>query len=140
MYVRNAHVCTNMSDVQETDFSFTVLRKLKSFLYASLIMDGIHALILWDLVIEVFHSVLSRTDGPKREPRRNSSAVVKPNMPNPISIRHANVISTNIDHIPSNTTHSGSSAMLSVFEDNAVIKMLIKSRRPTNEHSPTELL
>ena len=27
----------------------------------------------WDLVIEVFHSVPNRTDGPKREPRRNPS-------------------------------------------------------------------
>ena len=32
-------------------------------------MDGITALTLWDLVIEVFHSVPKRTDGPKRELR-----------------------------------------------------------------------
>ena len=32
-------------------------------------MDGFPALTLWDLVIEVFHSVPNRTDGPKREPR-----------------------------------------------------------------------
>ena len=32
-------------------------------------MDGIPALTLWDLVIEIFHSVPNRTDGPKREPR-----------------------------------------------------------------------
>ena len=31
-------------------------------------MDGIPALSLWDLVIEVFHPVPNRTDGPKREP------------------------------------------------------------------------
>ena len=36
---------------------------------AGLRMDGISALDLWDLVIEVFHSVPNRTDGPKREPR-----------------------------------------------------------------------
>ena len=35
---------------------------------AGLRMDGIPALTLWDLVIEVFHSVPNRTDGPKREP------------------------------------------------------------------------
>ena len=33
-------------------------------------MDCIPALTFWDLVIEVFHSVPNRTDGPKREPRR----------------------------------------------------------------------
>ena len=49
--------------------------------------------------------------------------------------RHTNVSSTNIDHFPSNTTHSGSSAMLYVFEDNeAVIKMIVKSRSPTMRH------
>ena len=46
-----------------------------------------------------------------------------------------NVIPTNIEHIPSNTMHSGASAMLYVFEDNeAVIKMMIKGRSPTIRH------
>ena len=84
---------------------------------AGLRMDGIPALTLWDSVIEVFLSVPNRTDGPKREPWRNPSAVVKPNMHNSTPIKHTNVIPTNIDHIPSNTTHSGSSAVLYVFED-----------------------
>ena len=95
-------------------------------------MDGIPA---WELVIEVFHSVPNRTDGPKREPWRNPSAVVKPNMHNSIPIKHTNLIPTNIDHIPSTTTHSGSCLVLYVFEDNeAVIKMIIKARIPTMRH------
>ena len=98
---------------------------------AGLRMDGIPALTLWDLVIEVLHSVPNRTDGPKKEPWGNPSAVVKPNMHNPIPIKHTKVIPTNIDHIPSNTTHSGSSATLYIFEDNeAVIKMIIKGNSP----------
>ena len=102
---------------------------------AGLRMDGIPALTLWDSVIEVFHSELNRTEGPKREPRRNPSAIVKANMHNPIPIEHTNVIPTNIDHIPSNTTHSGSSAMLSVFDHNeAVIKMIIKGQSPIMRH------
>ena len=41
----------------------------------------------------------------------------------------------NKKQIPSNTTDSGSSAMLCVFEDNeAVIKMIIKGRSPTMRH------
>ena len=56
-------------------------------------------------------------------------------MHNPIPIKHTNVIPTNIDHIPSNTTNPGSSAMLYVFEDNeSVIKMIIKGRSPTMRH------
>ena len=87
------------------------------------------------LVIGIFHFVPKRTDGPKRDPRGNSSAVVKPNMHNAIPIKHTNGIPTNIDHIPSNTMHSGSSAMLYVFEDNeAEIKMIIKGRSPTMRH------
>ena len=58
-------------------------------------------------------------------------------MHNPITIKHTNVIPTNIDHIPSNTVHSGSSAMLYVFEDNeAEIKMMIQGRIPTMRHVP----
>ena len=74
------------------------------------------ALTLWDLVIEVFHSVPNRTYGPKRELRWNSSAIVKSNMHNSIRIKHTNVIPKNTDHIPSNTKNSDSSATLYVFE------------------------
>ena len=104
-------------------------------LNAGLRMDGILALSLWDLVIEAFHSVPNRTDGPKRELWGNLSAVVKPNMHNSIPIKHTNVIPTNIDHIPSNTTHSGPGVMLYVFEDNeAIVRMIIKGRSPTMRH------
>ena len=42
---------------------------------------------------------------------------------------------TNIGHVPSSGTHSGSSAMLFVYEDNEpVIKMIIKGRSPTMRH------
>ena len=53
-------------------------------------------------------------------------------MHNPIPIKHTNVIPTNIDHIPPNTTHSDLSAMLYVLE--AVIKMIIKGPSPTMRH------
>ena len=72
---------------------------------------------------------------PKESHAETPSAIVKPNMRKPISIKHTNVIPTNIDHNPSNTTYSGSSAVLYVFEDNeAVIKMIIKGRSPTMRH------
>ena len=71
----------------------------------------------------------------ERELLWNPSAGVEPNMHNPIPIKHTNVIPTSIDHIPSNTTHSDSGAMLYVFEDNeAVIKMIVKGRSPTMRH------
>ena len=98
---------------------------------ASLRMDGIPALTFWNLVIEIFHSVPNKIEQPKREPRVNPSAVVKPNMDNPIQCKHTNVIPTNIDNVPSNTKNSDFHAMLDVFEDNeAAIKMIIKGRSP----------
>ena len=102
---------------------------------AGLRMDRIPALDLWDLVIEVFHSVPNRTEGPKRELRVKLSAIVESNMHNTIPIKDTNVIPTDIDNIPSNRKNSESSAMLHVFEDNeAVIKMIIRGRSPTMRH------
>ena len=61
-----------------------------------------------------------------------------------IPTTHTNLDLTKIDHVPSSVTHSGSNAMLYVFEDNeAVIKMIRKGLSPHNEdmcQEPTELL
>ena len=113
----------------------TVLENQKSFFSMEVYAWMAFPLDLSDLVIEVFHSALNRTNESKRESRGNPSAVVKPNMHNPIPIKHTNVIATNIDHIPPNTSHSVRSALLFVFEDNeAVIKMIIKGRSLTMMH------
>ena len=98
-------------------------------------MDGIPALTLWDLVIEICHSVPNKIEQPKEEPQGDPLQAIKPNMHNLIQCKHTNVISTNIDHVPSNTKNSDSSAMLYVFEDNeVVIKMIIKGRSPSMRH------
>ena len=104
---------------------------------AGLRMDGIPARDLWDLVIEVFHSSPNQTNKTKdvREPLRNLSATPQSNMRKQIPTTNTIVDLTNIDHVPSSGTHSGSSAILYVFEDNeAVIKMIIKGRSPTMRH------
>ena len=52
-----------------------------------------------------------------------------------IPTKHINLDSANIDPVPSNSKHSGSSAMLCVFVDNeAVIKMIVKGWSPTISH------
>ena len=137
MYFRKSHVCANKLDVQETkgsDSHCSTEHEIIS-LDAGLRMDGIPALAVWDLVLEVFHAEPNKADGPKREPWRNPSPITKSNMHNSIPIKNTNVIPTNIDHIPSNTMYSDSSAVLYVFDGNeALIKMIIKSRRPTIRH------
>ena len=82
---------------------------------AGLRIDDIPSLTLWDKVIEICHCAPHKIVQPKGETR---CRLTKPNMHNPIQCRHNNVIPTKIDHIPPNTTHSGPSAMLCVFEDN----------------------
>ena len=104
---------------------------------ADLRMDGIRALHLWDLVIEVFHSSPNQTNKTKhvKEPRGNLSATLQSNMRKPIPTTNTNPDLTNIDHVPSSGTHSGSNTMLYVFEDNeAVIKMIIKGRSHPMRH------
>ena len=104
---------------------------------AGLRMDGIPALDLWDLVIEVFHSSPNQTNKTKdvKESRRNLSANHQQNMRKQIPTTHNNLDLINIDHVPSNGTHSGSNAVLYVFEDSeAVIKIIIKGRSPTMRH------
>ena len=98
---------------------------------AGLRMDGLHALDLWDLVTEVFHSSANQQNKIKdvRESRRNMSANTQPNMQKQSPTAHTNLDRTNIDHIPSNGTLSGPNAVLHVFQDKkAVIK--IKNQRP----------
>ena len=85
---------------------------------AGLRMDGIPALDLWDLVIAVCHSSPNQTNKTKdvREPRRNLSATPQSNMRKQIPTTNTNLDLTNIDHVPSSGTRSGSNAMLYVFE------------------------
>ena len=136
VHFRKSHVCANKLDVQETDFSFTQFyRSWNHFSWCRFThgrYSRSHSPGFGDW------SISFRTEQNRWTQERatgNPSAVVMPNRHNPIPSKHTNVIPTNIDHIPSNTTHSGPSAMSYVFEDNeAEIKMNIKGRSPTLRH------
>ena len=120
---------------KQTSVSHSLTESEIISLDADLRMDGIPALTLWDLVIEVFHSAPSKIKQPKQKLRRDPLQATKPNMHNLIECKHTNVVPTNIDRISSNTIHSGAGAMLHVPEDNkAVIEMIIKGRSPTMRH------
>ena len=69
-------------------------------------MDGIPALDLWDLVIEVFHSSANQTNKTKdvREPRGKLSANTQPNMQKHFPTSHTNLDLIKINHVPSNGT------------------------------------
>ena len=130
MFVPISWMCKKQTSVSHCSTEAEIIS-----LDAGLRMDGIPALTLWDLVIEIFHSVPNKIEQPEEELRRNSLQAAKPNMHNPIQFKHTNVIPPNIDHIPANAMHSGACAMLYVFEDNeAVIKMIIAGRSPKMRH------
>ena len=84
---------------------------------AGLRMDGIPALDLWDLVIEVFHSSTNQTNKTKdaREPQGkpvgNSSVKHAKQIPTTIT----NLDLTNIGHVLSSGTHSGANADVVCF-------------------------
>ena len=83
VHFRKSHVCANKFDMQETDFSFTQFYRNWNHFPRCRFTHGRYSRSLWDLVVEVFHSVPNRTDGLKGEPRWNPSAVAKPNMHKP---------------------------------------------------------
>ena len=113
---------------------------------AGLRMDGIPALDLWDLVIEMFHSAPNQTNKARDlgELQGNLLQKTPPNIRSQIPNMHINLDLANSDHVSSNVKPSGSGAMLCVFwgqwsrdqDDNQRQKSHIETR----VKDPTELL
>ena len=96
-------------------------------------MDGIPALDLWDLVIEVFHFPPNQINKSKdQESQGNLSQNTKLHRKNQNPTKHVNLDLNNVDHVSSNVRPPQFGAIFYDFEDNeAVIKMIIKGRSPT---------
>ena len=101
-------------------------------------MDRLPALELWDVVIEVSHS-LKNTDTPTQQAagnrlRKTSQHKFQHQVKKRRGTRDVDELS-NVDHVVTNARSSQSEAQLYTFEDNeAVIKMIIKGRSPTMRH------
>ena len=112
---------------------------------AGLRMDGIPALDLWNLVIEVLHSASSQSK--KRENVQgnllhNTSSRKQTKNQVKTQTQHNDLELCNVDNVSSNVNSCQSGTMLYIFEDDeAVIKMIIRDRSPTMRHvsGPTEL-
>ena len=91
-----------------------------------LIVDGLPALELWDLIVSVFGNISHISDRAEKpvngENKHNTS--------------HDKIDAMqDIDSVPSNVQSARQEALLYVFEDNeAVIKTIIKGRSPTMRH------
>ena len=106
---------------------------------AGLRMDGIPALDLWDLVIEVFHSSPNQSKKTKYHARGDSSRNTTSNEHTPdqtkVPTKHNNLELSHVDYVASNPKSSLFGAMFYIIEGNeAVIKMIIKGRSPTMRH------
>ena len=95
---------------------------------AGLRMDGIPALDLWNLIVQV----LGNTN-------QNHDRTVRPVVCRDKNhVRHQSrgviYVLDNVDFVPSNVSFSNQEALLYVFEDNeAVIKMIRKGKKSHNE-------
>ena len=93
-------------------------------------MDGIPALDLWDLVIEVFHSSPNQLNNTKGQVHghlsRNATSNKHTQNKTKVPTQHDNFDPNNGDCVPSNAEFSRFGAMLDIFEENEpVIKMII---------------
>ena len=89
-------------------------------------LDGLPALELWDLIVSVLGNI-SRISDRSGKPENSENKHHKSH--NKIDAMK------DIDSVPSNVQSARQEALLYVFEDNeAVIKMIIKSRSPTMRH------
>ena len=91
---------------------------------AGLRLDGAPALAIWDLIVSVLGNTIQTPERPGRPVVIDKSQR---------SQGMTNVLN-NIDCVPSNVQFSHQEALLYVFDNEAVIKMIIKGRSPTMRH------
>ena len=96
-------------------------------------MDGLLALVLWDVVIEVLRRSSNIPKTPTNPAAGNCWRNRKSN-PKPKGKRYVDQLS-HVDHVTTNVNSSQGESRLYIFEDNeAVIKMVSKGRSPTMRH------
>ena len=91
-FVPNSWMCKKQTSVSHSSTEAKIIS-----LDAGLRMDGIPALTLWDLVIEMCHCAPHKIVQPKEKLQRDPLQATNPNMLNLIQCKHNNVIPTNID-------------------------------------------
>ena len=100
---------------------------------AGLRMDGLPALELWDIVIQVLRSPRAKCKIPKVQPTHQDEKA-HPNACGNMGKHNVGGL-LRVDHVPSSAQSCQRSSKLYIFEDNeAVIKMIMKGRSPTMRH------
>ena len=122
MYFRQPHGCSYKLDVQGADFSpfYSSTESEMISLDADLRMDGIPALDLWDLVIEVLHSSPNRTQRlqrVRRDPLLNKTSGKRTNAQSRTQIPKECLELSSVDCISSNRKSSRLRPTVCIFED-----------------------
>ena len=98
-------------------------------------MDGLLALDLWDMVIEVLRSTNNKVQPPHTSQLETGAVLVSKTKTQHVKRRQKAEQLSEVDYVPTNTHSSQGESQLYIFEDNeAVIKMMIKGRSPTMRH------
>ena len=131
-FVPISWMCKKQTSVSLSSTESEIIISLDS----GLRLDGIAALDLWDLIVEVLGNT-NQSHNERLDPFLNKREVRS--TPHTIQKRKQShgVINDldNVDFIPSNVKSSHQEALLYVFEDNeAVIKMITKGRSPIMRH------
>ena len=101
---------------------------------AGLRMDGLLALDLWNIVIEVLRSTNNNVQA-KHTSIQETDALHSRSKTQRVKRRQKVDQLSEVDYVPSKTHSSHNESQLCNFEDNAtVIKKLIKGRSPTKRH------
>ena len=121
-------MCKKQTSVSHSSTEFKIIS-----LDARLRMDGLPALDLWGVVIEVLRSSNS-TKSPKTKPAAGKCSRNHKSKPKQKGNRDVDQLSR-VDYGTTNANSSQGESRLNIFEDNvAVIKMIIKDGSPTMRH------
>ena len=150
VFLEVEHLSQSVGCVRNRLQFHTVPQSLRSFLtmLTGLRMDGLLALDLWDLVIEVLRTTKDKPQ-PSHVSHQEAGAVQSThsshqetwavleskNMTHHVTRKQKVDQSSQVDHVPKNTRFSQGESQLYIFEVNeAVIKMIIKGRSSTMRH------
>ena len=120
---------------KQTSVSHSSTKAERISLDAGLRMDGITALDLWNLDMEVLHHSQNQSSKTKDSCAHRVMSSTRKKNQTKVPTTHDNSELFHIDSVHSNVKFSQSIAMLYVFEDNeAVINKIIDGRGPAMRH------
>ena len=116
VHFRRSNVCINQLDVQETSCCLTQFHRVEGDIPWTLdcALDGISALDLWVLVIEVLHSS-PKGDWAREDMSRKECENIRKDERNQHSSRRKNLVLEKIDYVPPNVNVSRHNAALYIF-------------------------